>query len=75
MKTITLQSPEHLDVDKREALEALTTRFYQQGKLSSGQCTELLNLSKQEFFELLSKFDIPVIDYDPSELESDVDNV
>lgn len=74
MKTITLQIPDTLDLDRQEAAMLLATKLYEQGKLSLGQAAELAGYSKRTFMELLSKYNVPVFNYDPGEIVNDIKN-
>lgn len=74
MKTITLHIPDTIDLDSGEAAMLLAVKLYEQGKLSLGQAAEMAGYSKRTFMELLSKYDVPVFDYDPSEIANDIKN-
>ena len=74
MKTLVLNIPETLDLDEREAMMLLATKLYEQGKLTMGQAAQLAGYSKRTFMELLSKYDVAIFDYDPSELADDIKN-
>ena len=74
MKTVVLNIPDNLDLDDREAAMLLATKLYEQGKLSLGQAAELAGYSKRTFMELLSRYNVPVFDYDPNELIEDIKN-
>ena len=74
MKTLVLNIPDNLDLDDREAAMLLATKLYEQGKLSLGQAAELAGYSKRTFMELLSRYNVPVFDYDPNELTEDIKN-
>jgi len=74
MKTLTLNIPDNLDLDNREAAMLLATRLYEQGKLSLGQAAELAGYSKGTFMELLGRYNVPIFNYDPSELANDIKN-
>ena len=76
MKTLVLniQIPDSLDLDDREAAMLLATKLYEQGKLSLGQAAELAGYSKSTFMELLSRYKVPIFDYDPNELANDIKN-
>lgn len=47
-------------------------QFYRSHKLSLGKAAELAGLSKSEFIFELDKHHIPLLDYDPSELENEL---
>lgn len=74
MKTLTLNIPDTLDLDDREAAMLLAAKLYEQGKLSLGQAAELAGYSKRTFMELLSRYNVPIFDYDPSEITNDIKN-
>lgn len=74
MKTLTLNIPDSLELDEGEAAMLLATKLFEQKKLSLGQAAQLAGFSKRTFMELLSRNNIPVIDYDPSELANDIQN-
>ena len=74
MKTLTLITPDTVDIDNREAAMLLAVKLYEQGKLSLGQAAELAGYSKRTFMELLSSYDVPVFNYDPSEIANDIKN-
>ncbi len=74
MKTLTLNIPDTLDLDRREAAMLLAAKLYEQGKLSLGQAAELAGYSKKTFMELLGKYNVPIFNYDPSEIANDIKN-
>lgn len=74
MKTLTLNIPDNLDLDDREAAMLLATKLYEQGKLSLGQAAELAGYSKRTFMELLAKYNVSIFNYDEQELENDIRN-
>ena len=74
MKVVTLNLPDSLDLDDREATMLLATKLYEQGRLSIGQAAEMAGYSKRTFMELLSRYNVSIFNYDPSELLNDVKN-
>ncbi|GHB59705.1 UPF0175 family protein [Persicitalea jodogahamensis] len=74
MKTLTLQIPDTLDLDNREAAMLLAAKLYEQGKLTLGEAAELAGYSKRTFMELLGRYDVSVFNYDPSEIANDIEN-
>lgn len=74
MKILTLNIPETLDLDSREAAMLLASKLYEQGRLSLGQAAELAGYSKKTFMELLGRYGVPIFNYDPSELADDINN-
>lgn len=75
MKTITLNIPDTVQIDDKEALMAIASRLYEKGKLSLGQAAELVGLSKSTFMEMLNSYGVSVFNYPSSELDSDLANV
>jgi predicted HTH domain antitoxin len=53
MKILTLSVPENLDVNDQELAMLVSSRLYEQGRLSLGQAAEVAGLSKRAFAELL----------------------
>ncbi|MDF3079004.1 MAG: hypothetical protein K0S09_2893 [Sphingobacteriaceae bacterium] len=74
MKTLTLNIPDNLDLDNREAAMLLATKLYERGKLSLGQAAELAGYSKRTFMELLGTYNVSIFNYDEQELENDIRN-
>jgi predicted HTH domain antitoxin len=74
MKTLTLKIPDTVDFDEREAAMFFAAKLYEQGKLSLGQGAEIAGYSKSTFMELLSKYNVPIFNYDPEEIINDIKN-
>ena len=74
MKTITLNIPDTVDFDDKEALMAIASRLYEKGKLSLGQAAELVGLSKRTFMEILGAYGVSVFNYPSSDLDRDLEN-
>jgi predicted HTH domain antitoxin len=74
VKTLTLNIPDNLDLDNREAAMLLATRLYEQGKLSLGQAAEMAGYSKRTFMELLGSYNVSIFNFDEQELENDIRN-
>ncbi len=74
MRTVTFNIPDLLDIDDKEVAMIIATRLYERGKLSLGQAAELVGLTKQTFAELLSRYDVSIFNYPPSDLSRDVKN-
>jgi predicted HTH domain antitoxin len=74
MKTVTLNIPDSLDIDKDEVAMLLATQLYEKGKLSLGQAAEVAGLTKRTFAELLGKYNISIFNYPASDLARDVAN-
>lgn len=74
MKTLTLNIPDSLDVDNQDLAMLVSTRLYEQGKLSLGQAAELAGLTKRTFAELLGRYNVSIFNYPATDLSRDVIN-
>jgi predicted HTH domain antitoxin len=74
MKVLTLNIPETVNLDEKEARTMLAANLYAKGRLSLGQGAELAGYSKKTFMELLSDFGVSIFDYTATELENDILN-
>ena len=74
MRTLTINLPDTVDFDEREARMVLATRLYERGTLSLGQAAELVGLSKRAFMEVLGSYGVSVFNYPVSDLDQDVEN-
>ena len=74
MKTLTINLPEMVDLDDKEARMILASKLYEKGKLSLGQAAELTGYSKQVFMELLADYGVSIFNYSPDALEQDIKN-
>ncbi|MBN2485966.1 MAG: UPF0175 family protein [Bacteroidales bacterium] len=74
MKTILLNIPDSVDLNDREAKMLLASRLYEKGKLTLGQASDMVGLSKSTFMELLSDYDVPFLNHSSSDLDNDIQN-
>lgn len=74
MKKLTLEIPNNLDLDSKEAAMLLAGKLYEQGRLSLGQAAGLAGYSKRTFMELLGNYKISVFNQPVEELENDISN-
>lgn len=74
MKTITINLPDTVDFDDKEALMIIASKLYEKGKLSLGQAAEVVGLSKRTFMEILGNYGVSVFNYPYSDLDRDVEN-
>lgn len=74
MKSITLNFPDTFEVNDKDIIMLIATKFYEQGKLSLGQAAEIVGLSKRSFAEILGSYGVSVFNYPVSELSQDVKN-
>jgi predicted HTH domain antitoxin len=74
MKKLTLEIPDNLDLDDKEAAMLIAGKLYEQGRLSLGQAAGLSGYSKRTFMELLGNYNISVFNYPAEELDNDLKN-
>lgn len=71
MKHLTLNFPDNLNLNEIETKRFLAAKMYEVGRLSLGQAAELAGLSKLAFSEILSDYDVSLINYPPSDISRD----
>lgn len=74
MKTITIKIPNTVDFDDKEVVLVVASKFYEKGKLSLGQASEIAGLSKRAFMEILKTYGVSIINHPSSDLNRDVEN-
>jgi len=74
MKTLTLEIPDSLDLNEKEAKTLLAARLYEKGSLTLGQAAELAGYTKRTFMEILGDYNVSIFDYTTTELENDLLN-
>lgn len=75
MNVISIPIPKTVDIDAFEVKMLVASKFYEQGKLSAGQASEIAGISKRSFIELLGKYEVSIFSYNFEELEEDLKNV
>lgn len=73
MNEITLSIPKDFDLDEVETKKFLAAKLYEAGKLTLGQAAEMAGLSKTEFADILSNYDVSLINYSSSEILRDTE--
>ena len=74
MRTVTINIPDTVDVDNIDIAMLVSTKLYEQGKLSLGQAAEIAGLTKRTFAELLGSYNVSIFNYPASDLSNDVSN-
>jgi predicted HTH domain antitoxin len=75
---LDLELPDDLFAQLREeeieakVKEALVMELLREHRLSQGRAAELLGLHRHQLFDLMAKYQIPVIDLTPEELKSEL---
>ena len=71
MNTLVLNVPDKTNLDPKETSRFLAAKLYEAGRLSLGQAAELAGLSKTAFAEILSDYNVSLINYPVSEIQRD----
>ena len=74
MKTLTIDIPDNLEINDREAKMVLASRLFEKGKLTLGQASQLVGLSKRAFIEILADYGVSPLNYSISDIENDLIN-
>lgn len=74
MKQLVLNIPDFVQLDEKEIAMTLASKLYEEGKLSLGQASELVGISKRTFVEMLGKYNVSLFNYPASDLSRDVKN-
>ena len=75
MKSVSIEFPEEvIELYGEEELKNSVRKWsilelVKNGKLSSGKAAEILGMTKWDFMELMSDYDIPMANFPPEELE------
>ena len=76
MKAVSIEFPEEvIELYEEKELEISVRKWsvlelVRNGKLSSGKASEILGMTRWDFMELMSDYDIPMVNFSPEELES-----
>ena len=81
MERLTMDYPKGLETavsTTRSEFEAqvrlmAALKMFELGKLSSGKAAQLAGMSRVEFFEMCGRYHVPVVNYSPEELESELE--
>jgi predicted HTH domain antitoxin len=57
---------------KQDNVRFIAAKFYESGRLSLGQAAEIAGLSKRTFAELLSDYDVSLINYSVEDLKNEL---
>lgn len=74
MRTIQLNIPDSVDLKEYDLLMIIASKLYKDAKLSAGQASEMVGLSKRTFIELLGKYEVSVFSTSIPDLHSDIEN-
>ncbi|MEO8821600.1 MAG: UPF0175 family protein [Ginsengibacter sp.] len=74
MKTLTLNLPESVELDEKEAKTLLAAKLFERGSLTRGQAAGLSGYSTRTFMELLSNYGVSIFNISEGELETEILN-
>jgi predicted HTH domain antitoxin len=74
MKTLTLTIPDNLDIDKNEVMMMVSSKLFEQGKLSLGQAAEMAGFPKKTYMELLNRYNVSIFGQTVEDVLSDLKN-
>ena len=75
MRTITIDLPDHADLDSRQTAKFLAAKLYEAGKLSLGQAAEMVGMSKAAFAEILVDYGVSLINHPIQEVTDDAKRI
>lgn len=55
-----------------KAKEALVMELLREHRVSQGKAAEILSISRHELFDLMTKYQVPVVDFTPEELKAEL---
>ena len=67
MKTITINLPEEVELDKVRMIIAAS--LFEQGVLSSGQAAELVGITRRQFLEEVGKYGVSIFGETAEDIE------
>jgi len=67
MKTITINLPEEVELDKVKMIIAAS--LFEQGVLSSGQAAELVGITRRQFLEEIGKYGVSIFGETAEDIE------
>lgn len=74
MKSIMLNMPDISALDSFNISIYLAAKLYEDGILTSGQASEVADLTKRAFIEVMGKYGVSVFSNDANDLKNDIAN-
>jgi len=75
LTTLSITLPSMLNISDFDLAMIVTSRLFEQGKLSSEQAAEILGISQRSFLEKIGDYDVSIFGYSSDELLDDLKNV
>ena len=74
MKSIQLNIPDLSNFDSFNVSVYLAAKMYEDGLLTAGQASDVANLTKRAFIEIIGKYGVSVFSTDMNDLGNDIAN-
>ncbi len=74
MAVYQITLPDSLHLKDFDIKMIIASKLFEEGKLSSGQASEIVGISKRAFIELVGKYGVSIFGYDFDELQNDIKN-
>lgn len=74
MKSVILNIPDSGVLSTFNVSVYLAAKMYEDGLLTTGQASELANLSKRAFIEIIGKYGVSVFSSNTEDLKNDIAN-
>lgn len=74
MKTLTITLPESIESDEFELKMMFAGQLYERGKVTLGQASEIVGVSKRTFIEIMGRFGFSVFSESFEDLNADISN-
>ncbi len=71
MKSITINVPETVHLQENEIVKFLAAKLYETGDITLKQAAQLAEMKTVEFAEILSRYDVSLFNYPPSDIPKD----
>lgn len=74
MINFNIELPSSLKLKEFDVKMIIASKLFESGKLSSGQASEIVGISKRAFLEILGKYNVSIFGYEYSDIEEDLSN-
>ncbi|GHV72926.1 hypothetical protein AGMMS49940_02280 [Spirochaetia bacterium] len=71
---MTLNIPDAANISEVDAQILFAIKLFEAEKLSLGKAAEVAGLSYRTFYELLMRYDIPIVTYSEEDVKAEVKN-
>jgi len=71
---MTLNVPEAANLSETDAQLLFAMKLFEAEKLSLGKAAEVAGLAYRTFYDLLVRYNIPVVSYNEEDVKTDVEN-